>query len=68
MRGWEEGAFKVPGAQGTGGGAGAIGDTFTAPVVKGTDGRAGRVAAEAFEVPNEGEAETGDVPGVSKVS
>ena len=54
--------------QGSSGGAGEIGDTFTAPVVRGADGRAGRVAAEAFKVPNKEGAGAGDVPGISKES
>ena len=62
MQGWEEGAFRARRARGSGGGAGAIGDTFTAPVVKDADGRAGMVAAEAFEVPNKEGAGAGDVP------
>ena len=68
VQGWEEGAFRAPGAQGLGRGAGGIGDTFTAPVVKDADGRAGRVAAKAFEDSNEGSAGAGDVLEVSKVS
>ena len=68
MQGWEKGAFRAPEVQGSGGGVGEIGDTFAAPVVKDADGRAGGVAAKAFEVPNKGRAGTGDVPGISKVS
>ena len=68
VQGWERGAFRAPGTQGSGRGAGEIGDTFTAPVVKDADGRAGRVAAKAFEDPSEGGAGAGDVPEVSKVS
>ena len=68
MHGWEEGAFRAPEAKSSGGGAGGIGDTFTVPVVKDADGRAPGVETKAFEVPDEGGAGTGDVPGVSKVS
>ena len=68
VQGWERGAFRAPGTQGSGRGAGEIGDTFTAPVVKDADGRAGRVAAKAFEDSNERSAGAGDVPEVSKVS
>ena len=60
--------FQARRARGSGGGAGEIGDTFIAPVVRGADGRAGRVAAEAFEVPNKEGTGAGDVPGISKVS
>ena len=68
VQGWEEGALRAPGARGSGRGAGKIGDTFTAAVVKDADGGAGKVAAKAFEDPSEGRAGAGDVPEVSKVS
>ena len=67
MHGWKE-AFRAPRARGSGGGAVGIGDTFTVPAVKDAGERAIGVATKAFEVPSEEEAETGDVPEVSKVS